>query len=300
MGQKIGNIFFVIVVAGLLLYVAQSGLVSKGLGALGSSAHSSSSSGGWFPSFNFGGNRGNGSSSGNGSPSGTVEVFSTSTINPNDIPKGFTIAQLSPYFHAIHLNGSYGGQFTLNTYMPASTTIDVTGWKIQSRAGGVFVPQAINLYDPSGLAPLSDIVLRPGDFVNLFSSASSFPNLRLNKCIGYIAAQNHTNPGLPGYCPSLDYDKIRTFSGTCQNSIQSIGSCQVPLMNNLKIPDNDFACMDYLKTINYTGCFNAHLGDADFISHEVWTWTGTNILDQYHDQVELLDRNGLVVDAYSY
>jgi len=32
----------------------------------------------------------------------------------------------------------------------------------------------------------------------------------------------------------------------------------------------------------------------------VWVWTGDNVVGQYHDTIQLLDRNGLLVDLYTY
>jgi len=29
-------------------------------------------------------------------------------------------------------------------------------------------------------------------------------------------------------------------------------------------------------------------------------WTGSNVVDEYHDSVELLDQHGLLVDLYTY
>ena len=74
----------------------------------------------------------------------------------------------------------------------------------------------------------------------------------------------------------------------------------MPDNNSPQIPTNDYACQQFLATLNYKGCFEAHESDADFFSNQWWAWTGSNILDPSHDVVNLYDRNGLLVDEYTY
>ncbi len=345
MGGKIVFIIVAIFAIGVIVYLVSSGALVGGLktfnalfptptgtglfaaGAPASSTGSSSGSGGGWASFwSFlgpgGGFHGNLPTIGGGSSSGTY--FSqapsggssgsgfggsaTTTINPADIPAGFTASQLSPYFHQVRFGGIsagtsyYYGTITLydNSYN-TSGTIDVTGWEIKALRGGEYIPKAINVYDPSGLTPPSDIVLRPGDTVYLYSSSAPF-NLRLNECIGYIANVAKFQPALPMNCPSVtDRSAIENFTGACQNYILSLGGCQQPNMASPQIPRTDYACQDYLEShFTYKSCFQDHAGDANFLSNQVWVWTGSNVVDQYHDTVELLDRNGKLVDIYSY
>jgi hypothetical protein len=123
----------------------------------------------------------------------------------------------------------------------------------------------------------------------------------LNECVGYIAHVADFVPALPLSCPYIDRSQIENFTGACQNYILSIGGCQQPNMASPQIPRTDYACQDYLENnFTYKSCFEAHDGDANFLSNQVWVWTGSNVVDQYHDNVELLDRNGLLVDIYKY
>lgn len=227
-------------------------------------------------------------------------------IDPSQIPAGYTLAQLSPYFHQIRLGSisagtSYSyGEIMLYSYLNSGERVDITGWQIKTDNGGEYIPGAIALYDPSGLTPASDIVLKNGDVVTLYSSSGPF-NLRLNKCVGYLAHMGNFNPGLPQTCPYIDRSAIQNFTGACQNYIESLGGCASPNMNNIPVPRTDYACYDYLQNnFNYKSCFEAHAGDSDFLSNQVWVWMGSNVVDQYHDNVQLLDRNGKLVDLYSY
>jgi hypothetical protein len=230
-------------------------------------------------------------------------------INPSEIPAGFTLAQLSPYFKKITFGGVspsnpyYYGTITLSSYgLAPSDTVDITGWQIKTNRGGEYIPQAIDLYDPSGLAAPSDIFLRQNQEVYIYSSPGPF-NLRLNECIGYIGNTNKFTPPLPQNCPYVDEQAISKmgFTGSCESYIYSLGACQVPDPNNVQVPQTDYACQNYLENnFNYKACFNAHASDADFLSSQWWIWAGSSPLDEYHDTVNLLDRNGLLADQYVY
>ncbi len=319
MGAKIVIIIIIIVALGLGLYLYSSGVLVKGIHIGSLTATSTSSQSSFWSSLGFSGfHPPVGPSIPPGqqqSPSQTVisapsagSGTTTATINPADIPAGYTAAQLSPYFQQVRLAGVspgtsyYYGTITLSDddYNNPTSTIDITGWQIKSRNSGEYIPQAINVYDPSGLTPASDILMHNGDTVYLYSSSAPF-NLRLNECIGYIAHVADFSPPLPSDCPYVDQSVIQNFTGQCQEYIDSIGACQQPDMSSPQIPSTDYACQNYLENnFTYKSCFEAHDGDANFLSNQVWVWTGSNVVDQYHDIVTLLDRNGLLVDLYTY
>jgi hypothetical protein len=230
----------------------------------------------------------------------------TTPISPQEIPAGFTLKDLSPYFHKIKFGsvyaGYYGsyGQISLTSYTSESGPIDVTGWFVKANRGSEYVPQAVRVYDPSGLAAESDIYMGNGDILYLYGNASAISrNLRLNKCIGYVENTNHFTPSLPRSCPWIDRSAVSSFTGACQDYALSLGGCALPAANP-PVPETDYACRSFLDTINYKGCFDRHRADSDFLSHEWWAWTNSQILDARHDTVLLFDKNGLLVDEYSY
>jgi hypothetical protein len=338
MGAKIGFIVIIIFALGLGLYLYSSGALVRAAGAFNALFPVPSSSGlfGGSPSASSGtpfwdflgvGNgdtvsiptigdsgqvsAGTPPSSGSGGSSGSGESGTGSTapppINPADIPPGFTAAQLSPYFNQVRLTGVapgsayYYGTITVSNEDYNSTgTIDVSGWQIKSRNSGEYIPQAINIYDPTGLTAASDIRLRPGDTLYLYSSSAPF-NLRLNECTGYIASVANFQPALPLSCPPVNQSQIQNFTGQCQNYINSIGGCQQPNMSSPQIPQTDYACQNFLENnFTYKSCFTQHYSDPNFLSNQIWAWTGSNVVDPYHDSVQLLDNNGLLVDLYTY
>ncbi len=334
MGAKIWFIIFIVIALGVGLYLYSSGALVSGVHDIGSlfsvpsgtplfggnnkAGGSSSSSWSFWSLFSPSGHAPAGPSipvagqsaapgsvpSGSGGSSGTG---SATAINPADIPAGYTAAQLSPYFHDVRFGSisaatlySYG-TITLNDNEYNTTgTIDVTGWQIKSNVGDEFVPQAVNLYDPTGLAAASDIVLKPGDTVSLYSSSAPF-NLRLNECIGYAAHVAKFNPPLPLTCPYINRSQLQNFSAACQNYLDTLSACQVPNFSSPQIPQNDYACMNYLENnFTYRSCFNQHSQDSNFLSNQVWVWTGSSPVNPYHDVVRLLDKNGLLVDIRTY
>jgi hypothetical protein len=238
---------------------------------------------------------------------GSNATATTTAINPAEIPAGYTAAQISPYFHEVLFENispasyySYGTIILDNDDYYSTGTIDVTGWQIQGNGGDEYVPQAVDLYDPTGLAPASDILVKAGDRVSIYSSSAPF-NLRLNECIGYAAHVANFVPALPLTCPYIDQSQLQDFSGACQNYLDTIGQCQMPVLSGPQVPTNDYACMNYLENnFTYRSCFDQHSEDANFLSNQVWVWTGSSPVNQYHDTVRLLDKNGLLVDLYTY
>jgi hypothetical protein len=319
MGGKIMLVVFAVVVLGLVLYAVNSNMLGKVTAPLGSVFRFKPSSLFVIPSSTI-------PASGTAyvapqtdyfaAPSGTPAVSSTppqsptTTIPASEIPAGFTRSELSPYFKEVTFSGawpasgygSYGEIILSSAGLPASSSVDITGWQIKTDRSGEYIPQAIEVYDPSGLTPPSDIVLGQGQMVYLYSTQGSF-NLRLNECIGYIGNTNQFTPALPANCPYIDPATISRmgFTGACESYIYSLGGCATPNLNSPQVPLNDYACRDYLaNNFNYTSCFNAHRADADFLSNQWWVWMGSSPLDQYHDTVDLLDKNGLLVDQYNY
>ena len=329
MGGKIWFVIIIIVALGIGLYLYSSGAFISGVRGVnaffpaptstGASHAGSSSLSAFWNDLGFSGNSHppigptipvapaqpttiSAPSSGGGGSNATAPA-----INPAEIPAGYTASQLSPYFHDVLFEGVSAGNYysygtiTLNDNDYYSTsTIDITGWQIQSNDGDEYVPQAVDLYDPTGLAPETDINVKTGDTVFMYSSSAPF-NLRLNECIGYAAHVANFVPALPLTCPYPNQSQIQQFSGACQNYIDTIGQCQTPVFSSPQVPTNDYACTNYLENnFTYRSCFNQHYTDANFLSNQVWVWTGSSPVNQYHDTVRLLDKKGLLVDLYTY
>lgn len=318
MASKIKLILILVIILGGILFIFRSGIFSQ----LGSSFGSinlwptPSSSAPWYaatstrftPSVSVGGMPWYLASSSQPISNKTAQDW-INAINTSDIPQGFTLKDLSPYFHKVRISsvspgggyfGSYG-QLSLSVNSnDAGTSINVSGWFLRGNKGSQYVPQAVSIYDPSGLSVESDIYLGNGDILNMYTSRSAIgENIRLNKCIGYLQNANNFVPALPMSCPYINRSDVAGFSGQCQNYVTSIGSCAAPAANP-PVPESDYGCRAFINNLNYKGCFDTHRSDSDFLSHEWRAWIGNTFLDTSHDRLLLLDRQGLLVDLYQY
>ncbi len=199
----------------------------------------------------------------------------------------------------------------MGRFLSTLLSIQMSGWISRGgnskriAGGGNFIPGGVELFHPSGNTPESDIFLKNADYVYLYSAPKlDKKNLRLNACVGYLNQDNASGffaytPSFPQDCPYPDRAELRGFSGQCQDYILSLGSCRMP-DGIPPISIYDYACRSYLDNINYKGCFNKHLADKDFLSHEWRVWIGSEIVDSRHDDLRLFDNRGLLVDEYSY
>ena len=235
-------------------------------------------------------------------------------ISEHLIPDGFTREQLSPYFLKIQVssvspnrsqNISSYSTIRLGSYFSSNDKeINITNWRIKSNRHEIVIPKAIRIYNPLVWESEKDIVLSGGNYVYIYSHKSVFNrNLRLNKCIGYLENTYNFIPSLPQNCPSIPRSEFNYLSGECQSYIFSLRGCKLPessFYNTLPGTDAGNDCRAFLNTISHGSCFKKHRYDVDFLSNEWRVWIDMDILDLEHDRVLLYDKEGLLVDEYSY
>lgn len=314
-GPKIIGILFLVLVLGAGLFILRSGVINKAVTSLSNLTPNSSTSTSQFaPTVKFP-NPFRGSLAPpppppsqfvGPPPAQAPPPPPPPRISPYEIPAGYSENDLSPNFHKVRIGGVspgsdfYYGQITLYANLSGSERVDITDWLLQARDGSQYIPRAVEIYDPRAVPVESDISLKAGDQVFIYSSRSAVgQNLRLNKCTGYLENNDHFTPPLPLDCPYIDRSEVSSFSGECQDYILSLGGCRLPDASP-PVPDTDYACRSFLDTINQRGCFERHRSDPDFLSREIRVWTGSRFLDERHDQPLLLDKQRLIVDAYSY
>src|SRR4030042_5494805 len=233
MAKFLKIIFFVIIVAGIGIYFLRNSDF-KGLPREKVQTPISGSKSYIFPT---------GGTSVTGAPA-PVTVTSPTTgissvqaeIPDNLIPAGYTRDQLSPYFNKITISsayapsyGNYPSQIKIYSSLAKGETANVTGWRVKTKPAEFLIPQAVNIYDFSGLASQQDIILSSGSYVNIYSNKSPINrNLRLNKCTGYLENNYNFNPALPQNCPSIPRSEISHLSGQCQSYVISLWGCKEP------------------------------------------------------------------------
>lgn len=232
-------------------------------------------------------------------------------------PFGFTKEGLSPLFGKVEISSlqppasDYARTAAILTSQSGALAVNVTGWKLRTNIDEVVIPQAIGNYVP-GTALSEDIILRSGDTLSLFGhyrfAQYQHPfgkNVRLNECTGYLNALYPFEPKLPTGCPRLNQDEVRSLSGACQTYISSIGSCKTPASVDIANFQGDGgACQSFLRrSFGYAPCYEAHKKEENFFSREWYAWLSPQMqipLARDHDRVLLFDRNGLLVDEFSY
>jgi len=236
----------------------------------------------------------------------TGEIVGNDGKDTPKVPSWIDSTKISPYFRKIKMTSlragspSSMGHVILGTFISGDEKINVTGWQIRAKYGGIYVPRAVVVYPAVGIPKESDIILEKGQRLVLYTTISPIGvNLRMNRCIGYLNNTIRFSPSLPRQCPKPDVGILRNFSSQCENYARSIGTCQVPLTNP-PIPNYDYQCREYLSQFNYKDCVSKLWGGSSFLLSEYRAWVGTIFLDRSHDRVQLLDSQGLVVDFKEY
>lgn len=177
---------------------------------------------------------------------------------------------------------------------------DITGWMVKSRSGRYFtVPKAQEVYSFGGAQ--TDIILKSGDALRMYSGDGPRGNFRMNKCMGYLEDQTPFTPSIPMSCPAVSRAETVNFTSECQDYAASLRVCENPNANP-PVPISDAGCFEVLRKLNYVGCVERYGRDEDFLNGEWWAWMGDqmNIFDPVHDKVQLLDKNGRLIDEYAY
>lgn len=187
----------------------------------------------------------------------------------------------------------------ISSSLNRNETANITGWTVKSNKGSFAVPRAQETYSFSG--PETDITLRYDDSAHLYSGRGPIGNFRVNKCLGYVEDVTPLTPALSRSCPAISRSEISGFSGSCQNYLTSLRACQNPAANP-PVPLDDFACHDFLRKLSYVGCVEKYGDDSDFLQNEwrAWLEEQIKIFDPTHDKIQLLDKNGKLIDEYLY
>lgn len=224
-----------------------------------------------------------------------------SNNNLKDVPK----EKISPYAGKIKIENIKNYKNNLNyeeivlaaNNLKNNEKIDITGWSLVSNKSNFVITFGLKNLDFSQVFKESNIVLGNRYKVKIYSTYSPVGvNFELNKCAGYLNESYNFIPKLPQNCPKIEKRDIAHLSGICQEYILNLKACELPKQFEISDP----ACLNYLKNINYQGCFQKNKNNLDFYSKEWFIFMGREILDDLHDKVILYDRKGLIVDEYFY
>lgn len=243
-----------------------------------------------------------------------VSVDPKESLPKAEVPEGLRESDLSPYYGRIKIssfspNRSFGDRngFVLSANLSGSEKISITGWQIKANRWDARIPSGAGDYPPYGLLPEGDIVLENGGILRAQYGVSPIgKNFRPNICSNYLKQTYQFDPPLPSMnCPAVyTREEIAVAAGACQSLLISIqNSCRpATAAETGKLTQSEFRdCEPFLKRLNYVDCYSQNKNKDNFYSKEWLVWLKYPVLaDKEHDQVLLLDQNGLVVDRYIY
>jgi hypothetical protein len=200
----------------------------------------------------------------------------------------------------------------LSVTSSASAPVDITGWVLKSGATSrqATIPRGTAIPTSGVVNAASDIVLRPGDSAVIVSGESPVgASFRENKCIGYLGSYQRFTPSLPVDCPSAEdelaaeYGKPYIHDPDCIDYADSLPRCRIPTRSGSR--NLTLTCQEFLEThLNYNDCVVYHASDEDFNGTSWRIYLGRDddepLWRTRHEVVELLDRYGKTVDAFSY
>ena len=242
-------------------------------------------------------------------------------LPPFDLVPGVIFAPTSPYRATVSMSTYVSGANStdarneyveLSVARTATRPVNITGWQLTSGTTGrtATVPVGVAVPTSGVVNPVTDILLGLGESAIIVSGKSpTGDSFRENKCIGYLGSFQTFTPALYQRCPSATRD-LATLYGTsylrdlsCIDYVESLSTCQVP--TRVRSAGVTQTCRNLIETyINYNGCLSLHRYDTDF-NGRVWRiYLGRDrdepLWRTRHEVVELLDREGRTVDAFSY
>lgn len=229
--------------------------------------------------------------------------------DPTPASISFSIG-VSPYYQKIKISQVFPNEENFrNDYLilenNSEEQINISGWRLKSRKDELTVPKATNkLRAPFSNKDYSDIKL-PADGRILISMGASPQdiNFRLNQCAGYLDQSDKFFPSLAKECSLIAPSQYSHLKKTCRDYIEGLDQCEIPdYTGNFEIgADSD--CTGFLnEKFNYNYCFSQHEKETDFLRDEwrVFLSRSLDFLNNDTDKLILRDKNGLLVEEYSY
>ena len=242
-------------------------------------------------------------------PAPPSESAPAQTVSQDDIPE--EIIPPSERSGAVYVSSvrrastNRPDSIRLGTRLKEGETVNITGWKIVTNDGSIYLPKAVSFYRIGGTNTETDLILERGNYVEVsFSKSPMEKNFRLNMCTGYLNDRYEFDRSIPENCPLLERDEYKHLSGECQNYIRSLGRCELsdPNVTNSFRGEEGNECRLFINDrINVTECYESSQDDPRFFSDEWRVWLGQwDIIDSLHDYIRLFNQEGLLIDEYSY
>ncbi|MBU4338515.1 lamin tail domain-containing protein [Patescibacteria group bacterium] len=186
----------------------------------------------------------------------------------------------------------------------SKTSIDITGLVVKNQKNETaYLPKAVEvLYLQAGdLA--KNLILEPGKTVIIFSGPSpAGKNFRLNKCAGYLNYYYNFLPRIREECPKPIEQELAGFNRNCRDYVKNLKACAPPNTADIKVT-YDSQCANYLiSAFNYSNCVARYQIDPDFLKNDWYIYLNrsSGFWNDLRDEAKLLDKDGNLIDSYSY
>lgn len=191
----------------------------------------------------------------------------------------------------------------------ATTTAQITGWRIQSipSGQGTNVPDGTEIFWKGQVNGTAPIVMTPGDTVYLITGISPVGyNFRIDKCSGYLSQFQTFIPYISTNCPLPRNENLSSIpkisaNNTCFDYINSLQGCReqtAPLPLSL-----GYECINFITTkLDYTSCINTHKDDKDFFQKDwrVYLGRSSTLWQSEREDIILYDGSGKIVSELTY
>jgi hypothetical protein len=195
-----------------------------------------------------------------------------------------------------------------------SEAVRITGWSVESLISGVRfpIPTGTLHFKLGEEAKQSTIHLAPGEYTHIVTGSSpTGTSFHTNTCIGQLMNYDAFYPRLPEQCPATStllpstLANLKNMGEECLEYISTIAACEIPREENMPA-DLLPACKAHIvKNVSYNQCVDNEYKKNAFKIYNGGGWY--TYLDQplelwrnKYDVIRLLDREGRVVDIYSY
>lgn len=213
----------------------------------------------------------------------------------------------SIYISSVRRRASQNAPIYINlrTRLNAGEMVDITGWEIVSNSGNMTIPSAVNYYSMIVPNTPGNIVLERNNVLYIYFAERALPeNLRLNICTGYLDEIYSPTPPLPKRCPRIDSSLYIHLSGNCQDYIRRVGICETPdpnITNSFK-GDEGNECRAFVNDVFSAGyCYRTYGDNPNFLDNEWRAWIDRkSIFDFDHDWIRLYNKDGVLIDDYTY
>ncbi|MEK7066139.1 MAG: peptidoglycan-binding protein [Patescibacteria group bacterium] len=193
------------------------------------------------------------------------------------------------------------GQFIVIRNNAGKNPVDITGFTITTSQNNQFlIPKAHTIPGINSVAR-DNIVLKPGESVKIIVGRQVTQiNFQENICTGYFDEKVDYGGNLSHNCPKPDYtSRISVLSDYCTEVFDKTPICKTVDVQKTQQP----ACMQFsVDHFNYQGCLKDFKNKTGFLKGNwlVWMQRNATFFRQLHDIVILYDKEGKIVDQFTY